>query len=322
MSRVYRRAANRGLLGLVLAFGCVGALAAQQREGDSNAASAAPAGALETMCDDAMHGSAKERAASRHVVMPVETSVIARDNATASTEHIAPPAPRVAMSAMEPRAMIDAMEMNDDAMLALGKLDRFERVASASSIDAAWKLSAWVGDDFDRLALRSEGERTHDGVERADVELFWSRASAAFWNTEVGMRRDFGRGADRTWAAFGVQGRAPYGFEVGATAYAGSAGRSAIRIEVDYAFSLTQRLILQPRLELNAYGRTDARALTGAGLSDAAFGLRMRYEIRREFAPYVGVEWSNRFGRSADFARADGVGARDTQWVAGLRVWY
>jgi len=119
-----------------------------------------------------------------------------------------------------------------------------------------------------------------------------------------------------------VRGLAPYWFEVSATAYAGSSGRSALRVEVDYDLSLTQRWILQPRIELNAYGKDDPAARLGSGLSDAELGVRLRYEIRREFAPYIGVEWSRRFGRTADFERAEGLDVNDMRLVAGLRIWY
>ena len=112
------------------------------------------------------------------------------------------------------------------------------------------------------------------------------------------------------------------GFEIDATAYVGDAGRTALRIEADYDLSLTQRLILQPRFELNAYGKDDPAANIGSGISDAEFGLRLRYEIRREFAPYIGVERVQRFGRTADFARANDISAGETQFVVGLRLWY
>ena len=156
----------------------------------------------------------------------------------------------------------------------------------------------------------------------ADAEFLWDHAAAAFWDTTLGVRQDFGQGAHRTWAAFGVQGLAPYWFEVAATAYVGDAGRTALRIEADYELSLTQRLILQPRFELNAYGKDDPAARIGSGISDAEFGLRLRYEIRREFAPYVGVERVQRLGRTADFANAEGIPDGETRWVVGLRFWY
>ncbi len=239
-----------------------------------------------------------------------------------TTDHVPPPPPQHAMESMTGREMTDAMEMNDAAPVAMLRFDRLERTDGDDGVANAWKFAATVGGDFDKLLVRSEGERAQGAFQRADAEAFWSHAVASYWDAQVGVRHDFGRGADRTWAAFGVQGLAPYGFEIGATAYVGDAGRSALRVEMDYDLSLTQRLILQPRIELNAYGRSDPGAHVGSGLSDAALGLRLRYEISRELAPYIGVERSLLRGEGADFARVNGRTSGDTLWVVGLRVWY
>lgn len=240
----------------------------------------------------------------------------------ASSDHVAPLPPQTPMEPMSGRDMIDAMEMDDAASTAMLRLDRLERADCDDGVAAAWKFSASFGGDFDKLLVRSEGEHSRGEFERADAEALWSHAIASYWHAQVGMRRDFGRGPDRSWAAFGVQGLAPYWFEVGATAYVGDAGRAALRLEIDYDLSLTQRLILQPRMELNAYGKADPAAGVGSGLSEGALGLRLRYEIRREFAPYIGIERTRYFSRSADFAEAKGVKAADTQWLVGVRIWY
>jgi copper resistance protein B len=239
-----------------------------------------------------------------------------------ATDHVTTPPPQHAMESMSNREMTDAMEMNDAAPVAMLRFDRLERVDGDDGIATAWKFAATVGGDFDKLLVRSEGEHAHGAFERSDAEALWSHAVASYWDTQVGVRRDFGRGADRTWAAFGVQGLAPYRIEVGATVYVGDAGRSALRVEADYDLSLTQRLILQPRVELNAYGRSDPAAHVGSGLSDAEAGLRLRYEIRREFALYVGLERSWLFGEGADFTRGEGLNEIDTTWVVGVRLWY
>jgi copper resistance protein B len=238
-----------------------------------------------------------------------------------TADHVPPPPPAHAMDEMNAEAMATVMAMDDNATLAMLKFDRLEH-ASGDGDAIAWKLSAWAGGDFDRVLVRSEGEHANGGIERADAELLWNHAIAAFWDADLGIRQDFGRGANRRWAAFGVSGLAPYGIEIGATGYLGHAGRTALRLELDYEVLLTQRLVLQPRFELNAYGRDDPAAHTGSGLSDAAFGLRLRYEIRREFAPYVGVEWSRRFGRSTEGPpdREDERG--DVEIVVGVRFWY
>jgi copper resistance protein B len=133
------------------------------------------------------------------------------------------------------------------------------------------------------------------------------------------VRYDGGEGrAAAGWLA----SRAPYWFEVDATAYVGDAGRSALRMHAEYELLLTQKLILQPRLEVNFYGQKDAERELGAGLSDLTAGLRLRYEILREFAPYIGVEWAGQYGGTADFAKAAGEDTGQIRWVAGLRFWY
>jgi copper resistance protein B len=214
------------------------------------------------------------------------------------------------------------MGMDDRAGYGLVAFDRFEAAHSDAGTALAWSARIAYGGDVDRAWLRSEGERLHGRIAHADVELLWGHAIAPYWDAQVGVRRDFGNGPDRNWTAFGVQGLAPYWFEVSATAYVGEQGRTAVRGEVEYEGLLTQRVVLQPRVEVNAYGKSDRAAGVGAGLSDAAFGLRLRYEIRREVAPYVGIERHWRFGGTADAARADGEAAAETQWVAGVRFWF
>ncbi|EQD70574.1 Copper resistance B precursor, partial [mine drainage metagenome] len=127
-----------------------------------------------------------------------------------------------------------------------------------------------------------------------------------FWDSTLGVRHDFGNGPGRNWAAFGVQGLAPYWFDIEATGYVGAGGRTAARFKAEYELLITQRLILQPEFEANLYGKPDPAWRLGSGLSDASLGLRLRYEIRREFAPYIGVVWQRVFGGTADLRRAEG----------------
>jgi copper resistance protein B len=242
--------------------------------------------------------------------------------ASTATDHVPPPPPQTPMMPMSNAAMVEAMEMDDTAAIAMFKLSRLERAFSDDGPSTDWEADAWIGGDIDKLWLRSEGEHSHGELEHADVEIFWNHAVAPFWDTQLGVRQDFGQGPNRTWAAFGIQGLAPYWFEMDLTAYVGDSGRTALRAEIDYEILLTQRLILQPRIEINAYGRSDPAAGLGSGLNDAEAGLRLRYEIRRELAPYVGVEWSRRFGESVEFARTAGEDVTDMQWVVGVRVWF
>lgn len=234
-------------------------------------------------------------------------------------DHVPPPPPAHVMGDMAYDEMVDVMGMDDRSRFGLFALDRLEYVEGGG---AAWSARATYGGDENRFVLRSEGEYEDGSIAHADVELLWGHAIAPFWDSRIGLRRDFGGGVDRSWLAFGVEGLAPWWFEVSATAYLGSNGRTAVRLEADYEWLLTQRLVLQPRVELNAYGKADSAAGTGSGLSDASFGLRLRYEIRREFAPYAGIQQSRLFGATADHARAEGDTASDLAWVAGVRIWF
>jgi len=201
-------------------------------------------------------------------------------------------------------------------------VDRLEAVRTRDRTTGQYELQARYGRDYDRIVLKAEGEVVDGRAEEARTELLWGHAVATYWDTQLGVRYDSGTGPDRGWLAFGIQGLAPYWFEVDVTAYVGDEGRTALRLEVDYELLLTQKLILQPRLEANLYGKQDAERALGSGLSDLTAGIRLRYEIRREFAPYVGVEWANKYGATADYARADGEDSRETRVVAGLRFWY
>jgi copper resistance protein B len=236
-----------------------------------------------------------------------------------AADHIPPSAPAQPMPEMSAAQMVDVMQMDDAAAFGMFKLDQFEHAVGTNG--AAWEAEAWYGSDFDKLWLRSEGE--HDnGDTGMRTEALWDHAFASFWDWQLGVRHDSGVGSARDWAAFGVQGLAPYWIELEATAYVGAQGRSALRLRAEYELLFTQRLILQPEAELNFYGRNDVRREIGAGLSDVTFGLRLRYEIRREFAPYLGIVWKRRFGNTADLVRSAGYDASDAQFVAGVRVWF
>lgn len=212
--------------------------------------------------------------------------------------------------------------MLDNQPLAMLRVDQLEATHGRHINGQAWVVQGWYGNDDDKLWLRSEGQRQRGRVEDAEVELLWNHAIAPFWDTQLGLRQDLGDGPQRQWAAFGIQGLAPYWFELEATAYVGSSGRTAARLHAEYELLFTQRLILQPEFELNLHGRNDAATRTGRGLSDTKLGLRLRYEVRRELAPYIGVVWTHRYGASAGYARQDGEPATDRQFVAGVRFWF
>lgn len=200
-------------------------------------------------------------------------------------------------------------------------LDHLEATHANDSNGQASAVEGGYGGDDDKLWLRGEGERRRGRVDDADLEVFWNHSVAAVWNTQLGVRQDIGEGLDRSWAAFGVQGLAPYGFDIEATAYLDPFGRVASRLCVEYEMRFTQRLILQPEAEINFTGEDGPERRVGSGLSDVQFGLRLRYEMRRQFAPYLGMEWIRRLGASADFAGAGGLPARERQIAVEVHIW-
>lgn len=185
-----------------------------------------------------------------------------------------------------------------------------------------WEGEGWFGGDINRLVLKTEGEGDLGGsLEDAEVQALYSRAVGPYFNLQGGLRQDFEPNT-RTYAAIGVEGLAPYWFEIEAHAFVSTGGDVLARLAASYDQRITQRLILQPRAELN-FAAQDMRASgIGSGLSDAEFDLRLRYEIIREFAPYVGISHSAKIGRTADFARAAGEDPTSTSLVIGVRAWF
>jgi copper resistance protein B len=200
--------------------------------------------------------------------------------------------------------------------------DRLEAVQTDGQVSGAYEIELRSGRDFNKLVIKAEGEAAGGRLHETRTELLWSHAVAPFWDAQLGVRNDSGPGPSRQWLALGVQGLAPYWFEIDATAYVGSDGRSALRLGAEYELLFTQRLILQPRIEAGWYGKADTARELGRGLGSVSAGLRLRYEIRREFAPYVGVEWTGKLGGTADLATANGEDPRVTRAVAGLRFWF
>lgn len=212
--------------------------------------------------------------------------------------------------------------MHDNAIHSFVLLDRLEAWDADDGTGFQWEGTGWIGTDLNRLWLRSEGELEGGRTEAADLEVLYGRSIARWWDVVVGVRHDFAPGKSQTFAAFGIQGLAPQWFEVEATAYIGESGQTAVRLEVEYELFLTNRLILQPLVEVGLFGKNDEQRSIGAGLSTAEAGLRLRYEIRREFAPYIGVVHEHAFGKTADFRREHGEERDDTRLVAGLRIWF
>jgi len=246
----------------------------------------------------------------------------ASDEATESERaHIPPDPPQHVMGEMSNERMIELMQMEDDAEYSMLLFDQIEWQRLDGPDALAWEFDAWYGDDYNKIWFETEGDRV-DGEEEGRIEVMWDRIIAPWWSLQTGVRQDFGPGPTRNWLDFGIQGMAPYFFDIDAALYVGEQGRTSARFSAEYDMLITQRLILQPEVEVRLFGKNDPENGIGSGLSDLEVGLRLRYEIRREFAPYVGLHWERKFGRTADFARDEGEDTSELSVVTGLHVWF
>jgi copper resistance protein B len=221
------------------------------------------------------------------------------------------------MRDMSEREMIELMDMDDEAPIFMLSADSFEWRDGDDANSFAWDVQARYGGDYDKALFKTEGAAASSNTD-ARVEMHWDHVIGRWWRSQLGIRHDIHEGPARTWAAFGIQGLAPYWFDIEATAYVGEEGSTALRLAIDYQLRLTQRLILEPELELNAYGQRDPENAIGAGLSDTEIALRLRFEIHRELAPYIGVAWTRLHGDTADMAKD----ASDLEWLVGVRWWF
>ena len=186
-----------------------------------------------------------------------------------------------------------------------------------------WNGQAWHGGDINKLWFKTEGRASLNGgeVDDAEIQALYSRAIAPFWDVQAGLRYDI----EPDGVAHGVvalNGLAPYWFEVDASAFLSERGDLTARVEAEYELLLTQRLILQPRIEANLSAQDIPERETGSGLNSIDAGLRLRYEIKREFAPYIGVEWQSAFGDTRDLINAAGGDGDEVVFLVGLRTWY
>jgi copper resistance protein B len=212
--------------------------------------------------------------------------------------------------------------VHDNAVNYFVLFDQLEWQAGEGAQGLNIDTRGWVGRDRDRLWFRAEGDGEGGRVGEAQTHVLYGRRFSRWWDVVGGVRQDFRPGSPQTWAAFGVQGLAPYWFEIAATGYVGASGRTHARFEVEYELLLTNRLILQPLLEAEIFGKSDPDRGIGAGLSTTDLGFRLRYEFRREIAPYVGVTWRNKWGKTAEFAEAAGEDPGGARFVTGLRLWF
>lgn len=211
----------------------------------------------------------------------------------------------------------------DNGLFAHALLDQFEGRIGGPDAAFKWEGQAWVGTDYDKFWVKSEGLAQGNGrIEDGRHEFLFDRAISPYFDLQTGLRTDLDSGTTRNWAAFGFQGLLPYFFDLEATGYASDRGHLAARLAASYDLLITQRLILQPEAELNFYSKADPGRSVGTGLSDIDAGVRLRYEISRKLAPYLGVAYEGKFGQTADFARREGETAQGVRFVFGIRSWF
>jgi len=204
----------------------------------------------------------------------------------------------------------------DDPLRTMFLADKFE-VLNNSEKTRTWEGSFYVGYDIDKLYLYSAGEATTDGVESSQNELVYSSAISPFWDVQIGLAHDKNADASKTWAELAIVGLAPYWFETRAALLVNTDGNIALRLDAEYEILITQKLILTPSIETDFYTKDDAKMHIGSGLSSIEAGLRLRYELKREFAPYIGVSLGKTFGKTRDYSPVT-----ETSFLVGVRFWF
>lgn len=200
-------------------------------------------------------------------------------------------------------------------------IDHFEYQDAEAGSTLVWDASAWFGTEQQRLWLTTSGERTLGTTAESELQVLYGHV----WNgleLVAGVRQDFKPASPQTWAVLGGQGIELGALELASTLYLGEASQSALSLEAEYEFSLSDRLFLLPTAEVNLYSRNDPARGLGAGLSDTELALRLRYELTPQLAPYVGVSWTHAYGNSADMLRDEGDDVSEVRWLAGIRLWF
>lgn len=259
---------------------------------------------------------ARAMAAALLIIVPARVAAQAPDDQ--KPKEPIPPVTEADRKAAFP-AELEGHTVHDDRIHYVALFDQFEWQRAGG---AKLENTTWIGGDINRLWLRVEADSDDGRLEHASLDALWGRSISRWWDVVAGARQDIRPGDPQTWAAVGIQGLAPYWFEVEATVYLGARGRTQARFEVEYDLLLTNRLILQPLVEVALHGKRDPERGIGAGLSALETGLRLRYEIRRELAPYVGLTWDRKLFGTADLARAAEEDVGGARLALGLRTWF
>ena len=210
----------------------------------------------------------------------------------------------------------------DDPFVSKVIIDQLETRSTDGSDPLVLEADAWFGYDHHKLWLKADVEKVGSKIEESEFQALYSRAIDPYWDFQIGWRHNNKPKPSRDWLALGFKGLAPYWIETDAALFIGENNQVNARFTFENEMMFTQQLVLIPELSMNLFSKKDAAAEVGSGLSDMSFGLRLGYEIKREFAPYIGVNWTKKFGGTADHAREAGEKVSDTQFVVGIRAWF
>ena len=201
--------------------------------------------------------------------------------------------------------------------------EQFEYRANDGHDSLNWDAQGWIGNDDHKAWLKTEGEKPTDGrLEKGEIQLLYSRRISDFFDAQAGVRYDIEPGPERGFGVFALQGLAPYWFEIDASAFVSNEGEVSARFEAEYDLLITQKLILQPTTEVNFAVQSVRERGIGSGINDVELGLRLRYEIERKFAPYIGISWERKIGETADIAQDEGEDIDTLSFVTGIRFWF
>jgi copper resistance protein B len=248
-------------------------------------------------------------------INPSAAALVAFASAAAAQTPAAKDEPILSMEPVRP--------VMDQGIFAHAIFNELEGRFNGGNTEFRWEGQGWVGTDYDKLWIKSEGTLQSNGtLDDGQQQFLYGRAVTTYFDLQGGLRSDIDSRPTRNWAAFGIQGLAPYFFDLELTGYVSGEGHLAGKLEASYDLLLTQRLILQPQIEVNLYSKADPARLVGAGFSDIDTGLRLRYEFTRNFAPYLGVVYEGKFGQTASYARRTGGSTGDFRFVFGVRAWF
>lgn len=223
-------------------------------------------------------------------------------------------------------AMPASAEKMDDDLFTLVKIDQLEYRHQDGDDLIVWEGQGRIGNDENKFTLKTEGEYVRnadeENFENAEVQFLYQRMISDFFDAQIGVRHDIKPDPSRTFGVIGINGLAPQWFETDASLFVSNKGDASLRLEAEYDILFTQRLVLEPSAEINIAFSNDEKTGVGSGLSDVELGLRLRYEITREVAPYIGINWERKIGNTSDFASEEGEDSNVFSLVVGLRMFF